>query len=242
MTKIRVCIALVAMFVLAVPVAAQDARKRAEKAFKEAEKRAKKESYRDAIERFREAAAAYKEAGDATGQIKSLVGAGRMLHYFGEAPAEALALYTQALELARTASDRRLEVEALDNIARAHATAGDSASAAEFRSKAAELRKQHRLPPPLERVSGGVLAGKALRKVQPQYPEEARALNMQGQVVVEVIVSTDGVVESARAIAGPPELRNASVDAARQWTFSPATIGGEPVRIQGTITFTFRRS
>jgi TonB family protein len=242
MTKLRVCVALVAMFVLAAPVAAQDAAKRAEKAFKEAQKRAKKESYRDAVERYREAAAAYKEAGDAVGQIQSLLGAGRMLHYFGEAPADAAALFLQAHDVAQSAGNHELEAEALKHAGRAYAAAGDGARAAEYRARAAEIRKQYGLPEPFERVSGGVLAGKARIKVQPRYPFAAREAKVEGVVVVEVMVSTAGVVEAAHVVSGPPELRDAALEAAQQWTFAPTTLSGEPVRIQGTITFNFRRS
>lgn len=268
---------------LAVSVAAQDAPKRAEKAFKDAEKRAtKKETYRDAIERFREAAAAYKEAGDATGQVKSLVRAGWLYASYGEQPAEALALHSQALEIARTAGDRALEAEALEgiaamrrrtkdvegsvaaykevvairealgnkigvaaafsNIGLIYKEAGDEARATEYRVKAAEYRKQHGLPATLMRVSGGVLTKRAIKRAQPPYPEEVRNEGIQGSVEVEVTVATDGTVEAAKALSGPPALRDAAVEAARKWTFEPLVLNGEPARLAGTLTFHFRRS
>jgi len=90
------------------------------------------------------------------------------------------------------------------------------------------------------RVSGGVLAGKAIRRPQPPYPEEARVAGIQGAVVVEVTVGEDGVVLEARAISGHPLLRDAAVEAARGWTFSPTSIQGYPVKVIGTITFNFR--
>jgi len=34
-------------------------------------------------------------------------------------------------------------------------------------------------------------------------------------------------------------LKDAAVDAARQWKFSPTTLAGEPVKVVGTLTFNF---
>jgi protein TonB len=281
----RIWAALAVAIVFALPAAAQDASSRAkdaEKAFKEAEKRAKKDTYRDAVAKYREAALAYKDAGDATGRVKSLVGAGKMLEYFGEQPAEAAASFAEAVEVARATADRALLAYALDyfalgrkalkdtegavrayeecfaiydalgdhpaaaaalsNISVTYAAAGDEPMAAETRARAMAYRKQYNVPPSIQRVSGGVLAGRALHRAQPPYPLEARQLNVEGEVIVEVTVSAEGKVESARAISGPPELRDAAVEAARQWTFTPTTLNGEPVRIVGTIKFAFRRS
>lgn len=276
--------ALVAALALAAPVLAQDAARHAKdanKAYEEAQKLAKRDTYRDALAKFREAALAYKDAGDARGQVKALGGAARMLQYYAEKPAEAVAAYTEALEIARAAHDRALEADALDglalgrkgledvegsvhayeesfairdslgdwvgasaalsNILATYYAAKDEAHAADARARAAAYRKQHDVGPLTQRVSGGVLAGKAIRKVQPSYPEAAKQADAQGAVVVEVTISTEGVVESARAVSGLPELRDAAVEAARQWTFKPTVLNGEPVRVIGTITFNFRR-
>lgn len=89
------------------------------------------------------------------------------------------------------------------------------------------------------RVSGGVLAGHAIRKPQPPYPQMARAAGIEGVVVVEVTVGETGSVLSARAISGHPLLRDAAVAAARGWAFSPMTLSGVPVKVIGTITFSF---
>ena len=281
----RIWAALVAALVFALPALAQDAARRAkdaDKAFEEAQKLARKDTCREALAKYREAALAYKDAGDARGRVKALAGVGRMLQYFAEQPDEALAAFTEALEIARAAHDRALEADALDalalgrkglkdvegsvhayeesfairdsledwtgasaalyNIVATYYAAKDEAHAADARARDAAYRKQHGVPATMQRVSGGVLAGKALRKVQPSYPEEAKAVDAQGAVVVEVMVSTKGTVESARVVSGLPELRDAALEAAKHWTFSPTVLNGEPVRIVGTITFNFRRT
>ncbi|MCA1629187.1 MAG: energy transducer TonB [Acidobacteria bacterium] len=91
-------------------------------------------------------------------------------------------------------------------------------------------------------IRGGVLNGKADKRVQPVYPAVARAAGATGAVEVEVTVDEGGNVASARAVSGHPLLQQAAVDAARQWTFKPTTLKGEPVKVAGIITFSFMLS
>lgn len=93
--------------------------------------------------------------------------------------------------------------------------------------------------PGKEEIRGGVLNNKAIKRVQPDYPSIARAAGAQGTVVVEVTVDEQGNVVSARAVSGHPLLQQAAVDAARQWTFSPTRLQGQPVKVAGMITFNF---
>lgn len=88
-------------------------------------------------------------------------------------------------------------------------------------------------------VSGGVLAGRAVRRVQPAYPREARANRVSGVVVVEITVNEEGKVVVAEAVCGHPMLRAAAVDAASRWLFTPTLLEGTPVKVTGSITITF---
>lgn len=94
--------------------------------------------------------------------------------------------------------------------------------------------------PEIPRVSGGVLHGSAVRRVFPVYPEQARWSSIDGQVAVEVIVDEEGKVISAFAISGEPLLREAAVQAARQWTFKQPISSGTPVKMKGTLVFGFK--
>ena len=96
--------------------------------------------------------------------------------------------------------------------------------------------------PKFVRVSGGVLAGKAIFRTEPRYPAVARAAEVEGKVVIEVRVDHAGVVDAARAVSGHPLLRDVARAAALQWLFTPTKIGGAPVQVLGTITFNFRMS
>ena len=93
-----------------------------------------------------------------------------------------------------------------------------------------------------QRVSGGVLAGMAIRKPQPVYPQAARMAGVEGTVVVEVTIDEQGHVIAAHAVSGPPMLLDASVQAAGRWEFTPTLLSGVPVQVTGTIQFNFRRN
>jgi periplasmic protein TonB len=98
-------------------------------------------------------------------------------------------------------------------------------------------------PPPLpqepEKVSESVLQGRAITRVNPVYPPNARKMNATGTVEVEVTISEVGIVIDARAISGHLALRSAAVEAARKWVFKPAIFSGAPVKIKSVLTFTF---
>jgi len=88
-------------------------------------------------------------------------------------------------------------------------------------------------------ISGGVLNGKAKSLPQPEYPAIAKSAHAAGTVVVQIIIDERGAVISARAVSGHRLLRQAAVDAARQATFTPTLLSGQPVMVTGTLTYDF---
>jgi TonB family protein len=83
------------------------------------------------------------------------------------------------------------------------------------------------------------LSGKAIKRVPPTYPPIAKAAGAEGPVSVQIVVSEEGAVESAKATSGHPLLQSAAVEAARQWQFSPTKLSGNGVKVSGTISFVF---
>jgi Ca-activated chloride channel homolog len=88
-------------------------------------------------------------------------------------------------------------------------------------------------------VSGGVLNSKAINLPRPIYPSAAKSAGAQGKVVVEVTIDEDGKVVEAHAVSGHPLLQQAAVQAARFAKFSPTTLSGQPIKVTGTISYTF---
>lgn len=81
--------------------------------------------------------------------------------------------------------------------------------------------------------------GYVLTRVLPQYPEEARQQRVQGPVVLNAWVGTDGSVREVKVISGDPQLVHAAADAVRQWRFQPHHFRGKPTDFETRITVNF---
>ncbi len=90
------------------------------------------------------------------------------------------------------------------------------------------------------KVSNSDAMKAATSKVQPEYPSIAKQLHLEGAVEVEVHISEEGAVESAKPITGNAVLANAAVSATKHWKFTPFTAGGKPVKATADLTFNFK--
>lgn len=61
------------------------------------------------------------------------------------------------------------------------------------------------------------------RMVPPRYPPMAKALRIQGQVILQVTVGQDGRVLHVRARSGAPLLVEAAAAAVRHWRYGPSS-------------------
>jgi TonB family protein len=75
--------------------------------------------------------------------------------------------------------------------------------------------------------------------VKPVYPPTALASHVQGIVILEATIGTDGKVEDAKVIRSIPLLDQAALDAVRQWEFTPTLLAGVPVPVVMTLTVNF---
>ena len=94
--------------------------------------------------------------------------------------------------------------------------------------------------PQPKRVGGNVLKSKLIYRVEPVYPEEAIAADLQGVVILVATVNERGVVTDVRVIRGHPFLKQSAVDAVRQWRYSPTFINGFAVPVTATVTVSYR--
>jgi protein TonB len=94
-------------------------------------------------------------------------------------------------------------------------------------------------PPTTERVTSKVLSSKALNLPQPPYPIIAKQAHVQGPVNIQILVSEEGKVISAQVVSGNGMLSSAAKDAALRARFTPTILNGQPVKIQGVITYNF---
>jgi protein TonB len=93
--------------------------------------------------------------------------------------------------------------------------------------------------PATQRVTSIVLVSKALSLPQPPYPQLAKQIRAAGPVNVQIVVDEQGKVISAQALNGHPALTGAAKEAAMRARFSPTVLNGQPVKIQGMITYNF---
>lgn len=87
-------------------------------------------------------------------------------------------------------------------------------------------------------VDEGVVAGRAILLPKPKYPFTGFQ-KIGGQLRIEVIIDETGSVIMAGALDGLPDFQDAGIRAACQAKFSPTTIKGRPVKVTGTISYTF---
>jgi len=84
-----------------------------------------------------------------------------------------------------------------------------------------------------------VLPAKLVKPVNPVYPPDAMVNFITGDVRAEVEVKPDGHVGDVKVLSGPKPLRDAAVDALRQYQYEPATQGGKAVASKVTVTVKF---
>jgi TonB family protein len=77
-------------------------------------------------------------------------------------------------------------------------------------------------------------------KVEPKYTLEARAKGIEGEVVLDVVVTTEGTATDLKvATSLDPGLDIAAIAAVKQWRFQPGTKDGMPMDFPATISVKF---
>jgi TonB family protein len=86
----------------------------------------------------------------------------------------------------------------------------------------------------------GVSQPALIRKVEPQYTEEARQRKIEGGVKLQVEVTPDGYADNIRVVQGlDPGLDEKAIESVEQWRFKPGMKDGEPVSVYATIEINF---
>jgi TonB family protein len=88
-------------------------------------------------------------------------------------------------------------------------------------------------------VSQGTAGGVLVHKVQPVYPAEARRMHVQGNVVIDAVVTPQGQVDNLKLVSGDPMLAQAAIDAVRRWRYTPYSLNGQPIPKETRITISF---
>jgi TonB family protein len=104
------------------------------------------------------------------------------------------------------------------------------------------LESQRDADPCLRSTSGGCLRPPVkLRNVAPHYPPDLQAAGIQGVVVLEGVIGTNGFIAAPRERSSAHSaLVAAAAQAVANWEFAPTRLNGVPVDTSITVTVDFR--
>jgi protein TonB len=110
-------------------------------------------------------------------------------------------------------------------------------------SKAAQAKPQLWPPPGVFRSGAGVTTPKVTKEVRVGYTPDALRTKVEGSVVLEAVVRTDGTVGEVRVVRSLDRrygLDNEAAKAMKQWLFRPGQKDGVavPVIVEVEMTFT----
>jgi TonB family protein len=90
--------------------------------------------------------------------------------------------------------------------------------------------------------STGNMASSLMYSPEPEYPAQAIAAGVEGQVMIRAVVGPRGNVVDASVVSGPPLLREAALEAVGRWRYRPYQQDGNPVTIATTAILDFQIS
>jgi len=78
-----------------------------------------------------------------------------------------------------------------------------------------------------------------IKSPKPEYPALARKAGIQGLVILQVRMKTDGSLVVERVLEGPPTLADTASAAVRSWRATPEQVAGRNVEVVSTVSFNF---
>ena len=91
-------------------------------------------------------------------------------------------------------------------------------------------------------VGGRVQNNKLISKTDPVYPDMAKSARISGTVELKALIGPDGHMQQLSVISGHPLLRQAALDAVKNWVYEPTLLNGSPVSVSTTIDVIFTLS
>jgi TonB family protein len=88
-------------------------------------------------------------------------------------------------------------------------------------------------------VSDQVAAGALINAPLPVYPPLAKIARVEGMVILQARIGTDGRVTELKVTSGHPMLVQAALDAVRGYIYKPFLLNGNPATVQTTVKIPF---
>lgn len=73
----------------------------------------------------------------------------------------------------------------------------------------------------------------------PVYPDAAKASRVEGEVIIQALISKEGTVKRVHVIQGDSRLRGAAMESIYARRYRPYLLDGQPVEVTTTITVNF---
>src|SRR5580658_5471740 len=94
--------------------------------------------------------------------------------------------------------------------------------------------------PPTVRVGGDIKPPLKVKNVPPVYPPFAQQNRIQGVVILDVTIGTDGKVKDTKTIKSVNALlETAAITAVRAWEYKPTVVDGKAVQVIMTVPVNF---
>jgi TonB family protein len=93
----------------------------------------------------------------------------------------------------------------------------------------------------LVNISESTAEGLLIKKVDPNYPDQARDQKPDGLVQLRVNINKAGDVTSVKALHGNTLLVEAASAAVKQWKYKPYVVNGAPTEIETSVTLHFKQ-
>jgi protein TonB len=116
----------------------------------------------------------------------------------------------------------------------------DETPARDAANRVATARAPRQRPCPNAAVGGCIGPPIKLKDVRPLYPPTLRESAVQGTVLIEGQIGTDGRMKDMRVVSSPhPAFEQAALTAVGEWEFTPTTLNGRVVdtRINVSVSF-----
>jgi TonB family protein len=94
-------------------------------------------------------------------------------------------------------------------------------------------------PPRRVKVAADAASALVVHKEAIQYPQSARQTEIQGTVVLSILVGEAGDVKEVTVASGDPALAEAARDSVKQWKYRPYLVDGVPVEIESEVRISF---
>lgn len=88
-------------------------------------------------------------------------------------------------------------------------------------------------------LSSSALMERIIDKQPIKKPALLGKNNLQGEVIVQVLINQDGKIECTRGVKGHPLAISSVIDSVPKWVFKPYVVNGKPISILGIIIIPF---